>query len=75
MAAVKETFAGASITASQRGNGVLISVTLPSGKKILNADGWSDYEWDLQLQDAKTPADTEALTSLKASWSTLQANL
>lgn len=74
MPTVTETFAGASIRAYERGTRVVIEIILPSGRKIFNADGWSANEWDSQLSDAN-PADIAALTSLKGSWLTIQADL
>lgn len=74
MPTVTETFAGASIRAYERGTRVVIEIILPSGRKIFNADGWSANEWDSQLSDAN-PADIAALTSLKGSWNTIQADL
>ena len=62
------TFAGATIKAyiAPDGATVFVSVILPSGKELVNVNGWGPAQWDAQIAIAD-PRDLAALTSLKAS--------
>jgi len=66
------TFAGATIkaTVAPDGYSVFVSVFLPSGKELLNVNGWGPAQWDAQIAIAN-PQDLAALTSLKASADTV----
>jgi hypothetical protein len=69
-------FAGATLTASLQISGrVFIQLTLPSGATEINVDGWGDAQWDSLLRGTTNSADISAISSLKASWSSLQSQL
>jgi hypothetical protein len=69
-------FAGATLTASLQISGrVFIQLTLPSGATEINVDGWGDAQWDSLLSSTTNSADIAAISSLKASWSSLQSQL
>ena len=74
--AIETEFAGAKITITPSiVRGTWITITLPSGYEIINANGWGDRQWDDLLADPRlssNAADLSALTSLKASWDVLQ---
>jgi hypothetical protein len=75
---IGQEFAGIFLAVAARGSGTVISFTLPSGRRVLNAQGWRDAEWDIQIEIAQERGnlqDIPVLESLKANWSTLQPNL
>jgi hypothetical protein len=71
---VTQEFSGATLLATRSFSGTYVKITLPSGANIINAAGWGDDQWNREI--ARAPdADVSALTSLKASWSTVYAGL
>ena len=66
----RTTFAGATIKAYQSGTSIFVPVFLPSGKELLNVNGWGPAQWDAQIAIAD-PRDLSALTSLAASYDTV----
>lgn len=64
---VSTTIGGATVATDYRPGGFAYAVVeLPSGKVLPNVDGWGDAQWDAQIQNAASPEDASALTTLKA---------